>query len=39
MGARASFNCFDSYGGERSCACIGVVDFSQLKNFSQLQDP
>jgi hypothetical protein len=29
--ASADFNCFESYGGERRCACIGTGDCSQMK--------
>jgi hypothetical protein len=30
--ASADFNCFESYGGERRCACIGTSDCSQMKS-------
>jgi hypothetical protein len=29
--AGADFNCFESYGGERRCACAGKDDCSQMK--------
>ena len=29
--ARGDYNCFESYGGERRCACIGTSDCSQMK--------
>src|SRR5262245_14958059 len=31
LDARGEYNCFESYGGERRCACIGTSDCSQMK--------
>jgi hypothetical protein len=29
--ARADFNCFESYGDGRRCACVGTSDCSQMR--------
>jgi hypothetical protein len=38
-GASAHVDCFESYGGERRCACIGTSDCSQMKDSDCRSDP